>query len=142
MEGVLESALVTGMPTTLLRCVFVTVSPLMKTILEETLSSRLRLEILAELASRDGLVRELSELQPELVVIGLRARESDDFGAGLLVDIPQARLLLISADGATACLYDMRPYRWLLSDFSADQLVAAIVERSFQTRGRDPAAGI
>jgi hypothetical protein len=130
------------MHTTLLRCVFVTVSPLMKALLEETLSSRVRLEILAELANRDGLIRELAALCPDLVVIGMQAREPDDLGAGLLTDLPYARLLLMREDGAAASLYYMRPYRRVLSDFSADQLVAAIVEPRFQTRGGDPAARI
>jgi DNA-binding NarL/FixJ family response regulator len=117
------------MHATLLRCAFVTVSPLMRALLEETLSNRVRLEILAELDTRDGLVRELAGLRPDVVVIGLERQESDDFGADLLADLPDARLLLMSADGAVACLYDLRPYRRVLTDFSADQLVAALLER-------------
>jgi DNA-binding NarL/FixJ family response regulator len=123
------------MKTPQLRCVFVTLSPLFSVIIADTLSRRVEVRLLAEFAERDGLAGHLTALAPDLVVIGLGPAESDEIGASLLAEVPQARVLLISDDGEFAYLHEMRPYRSVLFDFSPDSLLTAIVARAGAAEG-------
>jgi DNA-binding NarL/FixJ family response regulator len=84
-------------------------------------------QLLAEFNDREHLVEHLTELQPDLVVIGLEAGESDEIGAMLLALMPTAKVLLISGAGDYAYLYEMRPWRSVLHDFSPASLLTAVV---------------
>jgi DNA-binding NarL/FixJ family response regulator len=116
-----------GMQTQELRCVYVTISLLLSSIISEALSRRIALRLLAQLDDREGLAAALEALQPDLVVIGLTPGESDDFGASLLARIPRTKILIMGDTGDYACLYEMRLHRGVLLDFSPDNLVAAIL---------------
>jgi DNA-binding NarL/FixJ family response regulator len=108
------------------RGVIVTLAPMLAAIVTEALSRGLELELLADLQDRTHLEKRLQKLQPDLVVIGLAAGESDELGAQLLAKHPAIRFLLIDAAGTYAYLHEMRPSRSVLHDFSPDNLLAAI----------------
>ena len=108
------------------RGVIVTLAPMLAAIVTGALSRELEVELLAELQDRAHLGKRLRKLQPDLVIIGLAAGESDELGAQLLTQYPTTRILLIDAGGAHAYLHEMRPTRRVLHDFSPDNLLAAI----------------
>lgn len=114
------------MPLQRLQCVFVSISPLLSTLVAEAISRRGELRLLAQFDERDGLAQRLEKLNPQMVVVGLGPGESDEIGAALLAHIPHAKILLISAGGEYAYVYEMRPHRGVLFDFSPDMLAAAI----------------
>jgi len=111
-----------------LSCVFVTVPPLLSAIVIEALSRRVQLRLLDRFADRDQLAARLAALSPDLVVIGLGQGESDEMGGALLTQAFKSKILLIGGAGAYAYLYEMRPHREILLDFSPDALLAAILE--------------
>jgi hypothetical protein len=114
------------MPMQQLQCVFVSISPLLSTLVTEAVSRRVELLLLAQFDARDGLAQRLAALNPQMVVIGLGPGESDDLGAALLAHVPRAKILLISCGGEYAYVYEMQPHRGVLFDFSPDTLAAAI----------------
>jgi hypothetical protein len=118
-----------GMPSRPLRCVFVTLAPLLSSIVAATLSRRRDLQLLPELDQREGLAERLEILAPDLAVIGIDPAESDSeqLGVSLLERLPRTRILLLNTSGERACLYEMRPHRQVLADFSPDMLLCAIL---------------
>jgi hypothetical protein len=116
-----------GMSSQPLRCVFVTLAPLLSAILAEALSRRIELRLLPQLDERDQLAQRLVALSPDLVVIGLGPGESDDIGAPLLSRLPNSRILLISSAADYAYVHQMRPHRQVLFDFSPDTLLEALL---------------
>jgi chemotaxis response regulator CheB len=110
-----------------LRCVFVTIPPLLSAIISETLSRRIDLQLLGEIEERDALAERLEALSPDLAVVGLAPGESDQMGALLLSHLPKARIILIASGADYACLYEMRSHREVLFDFSPDTLLTAIL---------------
>jgi hypothetical protein len=114
------------MPLQQLQCVFVSISPLLSTLVAEAVSRRVELRLLAQFDERDRLAQRLKALNPQIVVIGLGPGESDDIGASLLAHVPRAKILLISCGGEYAYVYERHPHRGVLFDFSPDTLTAAI----------------
>ena len=110
-----------------LRGVFVTISSLLSDIITEVVSQRVDLKAMAQLDQRDTLRERLPALAPDLVVIGLRAGETDEIGALVLKMVPAAKVLVISSDGRHAYFHQMRPHRALLFDFSPGELIAVLL---------------
>jgi hypothetical protein len=110
-----------------LRCVFVTVPPLLAAILVEALSRRVELHLLAEFDAREGLAERLEGLAPDLLVVGLTPGEPDALGASLIQHIPRSKVLLISTSGDQAFVYEMRSCRSALSNFSPDNLLTIVL---------------
>jgi hypothetical protein len=110
-----------------LRCIFVTLSPLLSAIVAQALSRAVKLRVLAHLGERHEIGQRVAGLSPDLVVIGLQSGESDALGATLLAQVPAAKVLLIGDAGNCAFLHEMRPYRATLFDFSPANLVAALL---------------
>jgi hypothetical protein len=80
------------------RAVFVTIPPLLSEIIIEAAHEKVRLELVGEISSRDGLAEQLPALQPDLVLVGLRAGETDEIGAFVLTLVPASIVLLLSND--------------------------------------------
>ena len=110
-----------------LRCVFVTVPPLLAAILAEALSRRVELHLLAEYDTREGMAERLEGLAPDLLVIGLTPGEPDAVGAALIELIQHGKVLLISNSGDQAFVYEMRSCRSVLSNFSPDNLLTIVL---------------
>jgi DNA-binding NarL/FixJ family response regulator len=115
------------MPSQPLRCVFVTLSPLLSAIVADALSRRVDFQLLAQFDQGEGLAERLEALTPDLAVIGVNRADSEDLGTSLLARLPRAKILLLSTSADLACLYEMRPHRQVLTDFSPDTLLAAIL---------------
>jgi hypothetical protein len=102
-------------------------SRLLTDIVTEVLSRRVDFELLADLATRDRLAEQLAALGPDIVIVGLFDGEIDEIGALILKTVPAARVLVITSDGRNAFMYEMRPHRSALPDFSLESMVAACV---------------
>lgn len=110
-----------------LRCVFVTIAPLLSSIIAAALARRVDFRLLAQLDEREGLAARLEALSPDLVVIGLGPQETDELGAALLAHLLKPKILLISATGDQAYLHEMVPHRGVLTDFSPETLLRTIL---------------
>jgi hypothetical protein len=110
-----------------LRCVFVTMAPLLSEIVTAALAKRVDLQVLAQFPEREQLTPRLQALSPDLAVIGLKPGEPDEIGFSLLAHLPRAKLVLISDDGNCAYVHELVPRRKVLRDFSPDALLAALL---------------
>ena len=110
-----------------LRCVLVTIAPLLSSIVAATIARRFDMHLLENIHEREGLQARLLELNPDLVVIGLAPDESDQAAVELLTHLLKAKILLISSNGDCAYLHAMVPHREVLADFSPETLVAALL---------------
>ena len=106
-----------------IRTVIVTMPALLRDLIERLASDRVELDIVAEFKARRGLARRLAELQPGLVVIGLRANETDAIVRDLLAVVPKARFIAFSAKGHAANGFELRLYHTDLTDLPLDGLV-------------------
>jgi DNA-binding NarL/FixJ family response regulator len=100
----------------------VTIPPLLADIIRQALAGHVGIEIVAEISRRNRLHARLRALQPELVLIGLRRVEDDTIGRSILAALPRARVIALSNDARSAYVYEVRPYRTELQDFSMEVL--------------------
>lgn len=107
---------------------FVTVPPLICAIITNALTRRVEVQLLAEWESREHLAERLATLTPDLVVVGLGPGESDALATQLLESNPLGKVLLTSSRGDSATVYEMRPHRSVLSDFSPDTLLTFVLD--------------
>jgi DNA-binding NarL/FixJ family response regulator len=116
-----------SVPQRQLRCVFVTVPPVLSAIIANALERRGEVQLLAEYDSRAYLAESLATLTPDLLVVGLTPGESADLGAELLESNPLGKVLLLSACGDLATVYDRHRQHSVLSDFSPDNLLTFVL---------------
>ena len=113
------------MPET--RAIIVTLPKFLRDIVTTLAEDRLPFNIVADLDRRCAVAAALEVLAPDLVVVGLRAGETDDVGRDILSRIPSARVIAISDGGRNAYVHEMCASRTVLLDVSAEALAAAIV---------------
>ena len=109
------------------RAIIVTLPAILRDIITTLAEASLSLSIVANLDRRGDVAAALELWAPDLVVVGLRAGETDDVGRDILSRIPSARVIAISDGGRNAYVHEMRAYRTVLLDVSAEALAAAIV---------------
>ena len=109
------------------RAIIVTLPTFLRDIITTLAEARLPLSIVANLDRRGDVAAALELWAPDLVVVGLRAGETDDVGRDILSRIPTARVIAISDGGRNAYVHEMCAYRTVLLDVSAEALAAAIV---------------
>jgi chemotaxis response regulator CheB len=119
-----------------IRTLVVTVSPLLADVLTAALQRRLALDVIDFLPTRERLVEQLQELAPDLVLLGLLDSETDASARPLLVALPTARFVVLAANGQQAWLYEMRPHRTALTNFSLPALTGALAARFKDTPPR------
>jgi DNA-binding NarL/FixJ family response regulator len=110
-----------------MRTVLVGLSPMLRDIVHECVLRHFNTEIVGELSSDD--LATVRGMMPDLVIVSLLTDESDDIGIRLLEIVPKAKILVLSPDKRKAVVSKMRIHSLAISDFSAEELVAAI--RSF-----------
>jgi DNA-binding NarL/FixJ family response regulator len=111
------------------RTLVVTVSPLLTDIVTTVLQRRLTLDMIGVLPTRERLAELLLELAPDLVLFGLLDTETDASARPLLVALPTARFVVLAANGQQAWLYEMRPHRTALTNFSLPALSGVLAAR-------------
>jgi hypothetical protein len=118
------------------RTLVVTVSPLLTDIVTTVLQRRLTLDMIGVLPTRERLAELLLELSPDLVLFGLLDTETDASARPLLVALPTARFVVLAANGQQAWLYEMRPHRTALTNFSLPALSGVLAARFKDTPPR------
>jgi len=116
------------------RIVFVAIPPLLSEILSEVVRDGGRLKLVAQISESDALTERLPRLAPDVVLVGLRAGETDEIGTLVLKLVPSAKVLVLSNDGRDAYLHEVRLHRTVLRDFSLPSLLAALVGPGAPTR--------
>jgi DNA-binding NarL/FixJ family response regulator len=110
-----------------MRCVFVTVPPLLSAIITNTLSRRVDLQVLGKKGSRESVPEWLATVAPDLLILGITPGESTAIGTELLQLLPRGgKVLVIRDTGDLAVLCEMRPHCSVLSDFSPDKLLTFV----------------
>jgi DNA-binding NarL/FixJ family response regulator len=104
----------------------VTIQPLFADIIRQALAGHVAIEVVAQIRRRNRLEARLRALQPELVVVGLRRGENDAIGVTILAALPQAKVIVVSSDVRNACVYEVRPHRIQLRDFSMETLTTLL----------------
>ena len=110
-----------------MRAIIVTLPTFLRDIITTLAEASLSLSIVANLHRRGDVATALELWAPDLVVIGLRAGETDDVGRDILSRIPSARVIAISDGGRNAYVHEMHACRTVLLDVSAEALATAIV---------------
>jgi hypothetical protein len=90
-------------PLARIRAVIVTVPAMLNDLIASL--ARTRIDMVAELGDRDGLLANLQRLRPDLVVIGLGATESDAAVRASQQGLPATKFLALSADGRSVVGY-------------------------------------
>jgi DNA-binding NarL/FixJ family response regulator len=111
-----------------IRTVMVTLSPIFGDLVAELNATRDRLNVVAELDTREELNKQLRSLAPDLVLVGLRRNEGDEIALSLLRSLPNARVIAFSSDKRHAIVHRMQPLRTILFDFSPQMLIDAILK--------------
>jgi len=111
---------------TAIRTAVVTMSPMLRDIVQELPPGRLRLEIVAEFTTRDLLCDRLKAILPDVVLIGLARGETDRIARSILAALPRSRVIAFSSAGSHVYIHEMRPHRIALSDASATAVIRAL----------------
>lgn len=106
-----------------IRTVIVTIPVMLRDLITRLTLGKVQLDIVAELGDRRALSHQLSELRPDLVVIGLRAHESDALIRKLIRLVPTARFIVFTAGGRTAQGFELRLFCTQLTDMPPAELV-------------------
>jgi DNA-binding NarL/FixJ family response regulator len=109
-----------------IRAVLIGMSPLLRDILAQSISSQANVEIVGELLAHEWGER-LRWLSPDVVIISLRRGEGDDITSRLLDIVPNAKIITLSYDNRRATFSDMRARRTVFRDFSPEQIASLIV---------------
>jgi chemotaxis response regulator CheB len=110
-----------------LRVVAVTMSPLLRDVVTTLLTDHVAVELVAAFDQRADSGRRLEDIDPNLILIGLRPGESDDIASDLLTRIPSAKVVAFSHDGRDVSVHEMRRHRQTLPDVSPQGVVEAIL---------------
>lgn len=109
-----------------IRTVIVTTPAMLNDLIKGLALGRVELDVVAELGTRQALARRLLALRPDLVVIGLHRRESDNIVMTLLMQMPKAKFIVFSADGRTVIGYELELHKAVLSELSPDGFIGFV----------------
>jgi hypothetical protein len=116
------------LPVAAIRTVTVTMAPIFRDLIVGLMAGRRDLDVVEELDTRDGLKEWLQAVAPELILIGLRKNEADEFVVPPLVRLlPNAKVIAFSSDGRHAFVHHMHQQRTELLDVSAETLIDSIL---------------
>ena len=120
-----------------IRVVTVTMPRMLSDIIARLVESRYPLRVVARLESRFDLAMRLPTLAPNLILIGLRAGETDAIAEAALVVVPTARIVAFSCDGRHAYVHELNADPAVLADVAPAALVDAILApRGCELAGR------
>ena len=120
-----------------IRTVIVSTPAILRDLITRLTSGKVELDIIAEFGDRRALPHQLSELHPDLVVIGMRAHESDALIRKLIMLIPTARFVVFTAGGRSARGFELRLFCTQLTDMPPAELVDFIRGAAPMGGGRD-----
>jgi DNA-binding NarL/FixJ family response regulator len=101
----------------------VTTPGLLGDLIKRLAVGRIELDIVAHLSGRRALAKQLQQLRPHLVIIGLRENETDTLVRALLTHAPSSKFIVLSHDGRSILGYELRVCRIELSTLSPERLI-------------------
>jgi hypothetical protein len=109
-----------------IRTAVVTMSPILRDIINKLRTGSVRLEIVAEFATRDQLISRLKAILPDMVLIQCARGETDRIARTILMALPNSRVIAFSGSGRQVFVHEMRAHREVLSHASAKVVIRAI----------------
>jgi DNA-binding NarL/FixJ family response regulator len=100
----------------------VTTPALFGDLIKQLAKGRIDLNVIGEFGSRHALVRRLTTLRPDLVVIGLRRNEGEAVIHRLLEFVPTAKIVALSYNGRNLLGFELRLHRQDFADASPGEL--------------------
>ena len=74
----------------------------------------------------DALAGTVGSARPDVVIVGLEQGEPPAVCTQLLSRFPQVKIIAVEARGRSAALWELRPYRTLIGEVSAQALADTI----------------
>jgi DNA-binding NarL/FixJ family response regulator len=96
---------------------------MLRDIVIETLAAEPDMEVAAEVATADDLLRSVERRNADVVVT---RRDDSSLAALLLTRQPQLKVLAVADNGRESSLYEMRPQRVPLGEITPQRLVTEI----------------
>ena len=106
-----------------IRTVMVTTPALLGDLIKRLAVGRIRLDIVAQLSGRRALAKQLQQLRPHLVIIGLCENETDTMVRALMMHVPSSKFIVLSYDGRSIVGYELRVSQIELSTLSPEGLI-------------------
>jgi hypothetical protein len=110
----------------ILRTAIVSMTPMLRDIVTKLPAGRVRLDIVADLTTRDHLAERLKSLCPDMVLIELARGETDRIARAVLTAVPRSKVIAFSGGGRNLYIHEMRPHRRALFDVSAQTVTRAM----------------
>ena len=90
------------------------------------------MEVVGELGNGVELLLATSQIQPDIVIMGVEGSELPGIGSHLLNEFPHVKLLGVTADAQHLSLYELRPHAGLIGDISPQGLLD-VIRKSVRT---------
>jgi hypothetical protein len=111
-------------------------TPMLRDIVTKLPAGRVRLDIVADLTTRDLLVERLKALCPDMILIELARGETDRIARAVLTAVPRSKVIAFSGGGRNLYIHEMRPHRKALFDVSAQTVTRALQASRLSRRAR------
>jgi hypothetical protein len=109
-----------------MRVMVVTVSPLLAELVTGVLAPSMDIEVIGRLDGRGDLARQMLDLRPDLVLIGLVGSETHDIALTLLDILPSVKILVLARDATRAWLFTSKDTCSFSSDLSVLGLIGLL----------------
>jgi DNA-binding NarL/FixJ family response regulator len=96
---------------------------MLRDIVMESLAAEPDMQVAAEVATADDLLRSVERTRADVVVTG---RDDSSLASALLRKQPQLKILAVADNGRESSLYEMRPQRVPLGEITPQRLVTEI----------------
>ena len=110
-----------------IRLVLVTMTPLDAGIITDLISNYARIDIVGDFVSRAEAEISVSDIAPDLILIGVPGEEADVIARAFLGLAPFAKVIVISTDASGASLYEAGAHRLDLRRASSQEFIKAVL---------------
>jgi chemotaxis response regulator CheB len=120
-----------------IRTVIVALSPLLAEIIRRMTETRVPLDVVATLQTRELMLQHLQLLSPALILLGLDRGEDDAVAAMLAGMLAGVRVLAFASDARRISVHEAGKPQRGFADASAEELMAVIGEDLNPAAGQD-----
>jgi DNA-binding NarL/FixJ family response regulator len=107
-------------------------------LLRNEVESHADMEVVGPRATRDGLLRDIAEMEPDVVILEPLGGGDTEHCTRLLYHFPRAGAVVLSSDQRDAHLYGLTLSDTQLGDLSPRELVGAIRDKCRQVAALQP----
>lgn len=119
--------------TPIIRVLLMDMPPLLRQILEHAISQHGDLQLIPEAGDTPGVATHRGT-PPDAVIVCARASRAPHQASALLERWPRAQIVVVTAAGRDAALYELRPHRTELGQLSPAEAVQAIRDAVWRLR--------